>query len=80
MYTILNNMIPFNKVFGYYLDSYISTYHAGKDIRLYNQKEFIDSEIKNLFDENVNPTVERLGKNESKYRTLTTYPPSSFRR
>lgn len=72
MYTILNNMIPFNKVFGYYLDSYISTYHAGKDIRLYNQKEFIDSEIKNLFDENVNPTVERLGKNESKYRTLTT--------
>lgn len=72
MYIILNDMIPFNKVGGYYLDNYISTYHAGKDIRLYNQKDFVDSEIKHLFDENVKPTINKLGKNELKYRTLTT--------
>lgn len=51
MYTIMNDRIPFNKTFSYYLDNYISTYHAGKDIRVYNQKSLIQEESMALFDD-----------------------------
>ncbi|MFR1518475.1 MAG: ABC transporter ATP-binding protein [Clostridia bacterium] len=72
MYDILNEIIPFNRIFSYYLDNYITTYHAGKDIRLYNQKDLIEDESIRLFHSNVFVTVNKLVKNQTKYTTIMT--------
>ena len=69
MYVLLNNIIPFNRVFGYYFENYIATYHVGKDIRLYNESELILNEEMRLFGD-VNHTLKSLSKNQMKYQTL----------
>ena len=69
MYVLLNNIIPFNRVFGYYFENYIATYHVGKDIRLYNESELILNEEMRLFG-NVNHALKSLSKNQMKYQTL----------
>jgi ATP-binding cassette subfamily B protein len=37
--------IPLSKIAGFYNTQYLDSYHAGKDIRLYNQKELIVNEL-----------------------------------
>lgn len=71
MYAIMNDIIPFNRIFGYYLESYITTYHAGKDIRIYNQKGLIEEESMSLFDD-VYITLNKLSNNQMKYSSLIT--------
>ena len=71
MYLIMNDIIPFNRIFGYYLDNYITTYHAGKDIRIYNQKDLIQEESMSLFD-GAYITLNKLSKNQMKYSGFIT--------
>jgi len=71
MYIIMNDVIPFNRIYGYYLNNYISTYNAGKDIRIYNQKDLIQSEIIALIDD-CNTTIGKLTKSQMKYSSIST--------
>lgn len=41
-------LVPLNQVYTYYLENYIDSYHSGKDIRLYDQKSLICSEMEHL--------------------------------
>lgn len=49
IFMMMNGFIPFNRIFDYYVDKYIGSYHAGKDIRIYNQKNLIVKESMSLF-------------------------------
>ncbi|MFR1518587.1 MAG: ABC transporter ATP-binding protein [Clostridia bacterium] len=71
LYTILEGFVSFNRIFDYYLNNYISTYHAGKDIRLYDQKTLIDNESTALFGE-ANSTFRQLTRNQVKYSGIST--------
>ncbi|BBH23250.1 ABC transporter ATP-binding protein [Paenibacillus baekrokdamisoli] len=71
MHRIMNEVIPFNRIFGYYINSYLSSYHAGKDIRIYNQKGLIESESMALFG-GANVTLSKLSNNQMKYSGITT--------
>ncbi len=71
MYTIMNGMIPFNRVFGYYMGNYISTYHAGKDIRIYHQEALIASETGRLFTD-FRSVANRLSRNQIRFSTITS--------
>lgn len=70
MYKIMDGFLFFNRVFSYYLNNYISSYHAGKDIRLYNQKGLIEEESNALFAE-ANRTFDRLTWNQIRYSGLS---------
>ena len=63
---IMDDIIPFNRIMGYYLDNYITTYHAGKDIRLFNQKGLIKEESTALYDD-VNRVLNKVSGNKIKY-------------
>lgn len=67
----MNDIIPFNRIFSYYLDNYISSYHAGKDIRVYNQSSLIKSESMALFDD-VYIVLDKLSRNQVNYSRLIT--------
>ena len=69
MYKIMNGLLPFNRVFGYYMDNYISTYHAGKDIRIYRQEKLIGDEIGNLFSD-FRKVTSKLLKNQFRYTAI----------
>lgn len=71
MYKIMNGMIPFNRIFGYYMGNYISTYHAGKDIRIYHQSDLISSELGCLFTD-VGTVTGRLARNQTKFSVMTS--------
>lgn len=71
MYTIMSDLIPFNRIFGYYLNNYISAYYAAKDIRLYDQHDLISEESMELFSE-CNGTLGKLAKNQVKYKNIST--------
>lgn len=71
IYTIMEGIIPFNRMFGYYQDNYFSSYHAGKDIRLYNQKGMIQGELASSFTEAMD-TLEQLGKTQFRFKSLGT--------
>ena len=71
MYAIMNGMIPFNRVFGYYMGNYISTYHAGKDIRIYHQENLIASETDRLFTD-FRTVANHLSRNQIRFSTLTS--------
>lgn len=71
MYVIMDGFVHFNRVFLYYIEHYISSYHAGKDIRLYNQKELIESETEKLFVD-ADRTLTKLSNNQVKYAGMRT--------
>lgn len=66
---IMNNIIPFNRVYNYYFE-YMSTYRAGKDIRIFNQKDLIEKQIDTLM-QDVNDVFNELSKNKTIYSTIT---------
>ncbi|MEA4833491.1 MAG: ABC transporter ATP-binding protein, partial [Oscillospiraceae bacterium] len=70
-YKIMNDFIPFNRIFGYYLNDYLASYHAGKDIRIYNQKALIMEESMSLFDD-AYKSINILFKNQMKYSSIVT--------
>lgn len=49
-FSILSDFNPFNRFFFFYLNNYLGGYHAGKDIRIYNQKNFILEEQMSQFE------------------------------
>lgn len=71
MYILVNGFISFNRIFGYYFNDYISSYHAGKDIRVYNQKGLIDEEFMSMFDD-LYIVFGKLSKNQRKYLNIVT--------
>jgi len=71
MYKIMNGLLPFNRVFGYYMDNYISAYHAGKDIRIYRQEKLIGEEMAQLFTD-FRKVAGKLLKNQFKYTVIPT--------
>ncbi|WP_225442445.1 ABC transporter ATP-binding protein [Paenibacillus lycopersici] len=68
---ILSETIQINRLFGYYMTNYLNAYHAGKDIRIYNQQKLIASEARTMFD-NAGVTLNKMARNEVKYATMTT--------
>ena len=40
-YALMDKILPFNRIFGYIVNQYVSTYSAGKDIRIYDQKDMV---------------------------------------
>ncbi len=49
-FSILSDFNPFNRFFFFYLNNYLGGYHAGKDIRIYNQKNFVLEEQMSQFE------------------------------
>lgn len=49
-FTILSDFNPFNRYFFFYLNNYLGGYHAGKDVRIYNQKDFVLEEQMSQFE------------------------------
>ena len=39
------DMLPFKRIFEFYTAEYVGNYHAGKDIRLYDQQELIEQDM-----------------------------------
>lgn len=63
--------IPQNRVLVYILINYINSYHAGKDIRLYNQKQMITTKFNKTF-KNFERIFSKLEHNQSKYSNINT--------
>lgn len=68
-YHIMDKFIPFNRIFGYYVGEYLGGYGAGKDIRIYNQKELIRSESMSLFNDG-NKALNDLGRTQGVYSSI----------
>jgi ATP-binding cassette subfamily B protein len=67
---IWDEVIPQNRRFSYILANYINSYHAGKDIRLYNQKQMISENYKELIND-VEPTLNKIERNQIKYSNMS---------
>jgi ATP-binding cassette subfamily B protein len=63
--------VPQNRVLVYILTKYINTYHAGKDIRLYNQKQMIEAKYKKALD-NFVCIFFKMERNQIKYTNINT--------
>ena len=68
-FKIWDDIIQHNRVFSYVLGNYISSYHAGKDIRLYNQKFMIMDNINKMID-NIVPILNKTERNQTKYSNI----------
>ena len=68
---IWDDIIKHNRMFNYILGNYISSYHAGKDIRLYNQKHMIMDNLNKLTN-NIAPILNRTEHNQIKYSNINT--------
>ena len=55
-----------NRVYMYYLENHIMTYHTGKDVRIYHEAGMLREETKALFDTGVD-MVKGQTRNEAKY-------------
>lgn len=64
-------LVPFNRVYTYYIDNYIDTYHSGKDIRLYNQSSLVNLELNSLI-RDCKPSLAKLKFIEFKYTGIGT--------
>ena len=62
--------IPFNRIFNYILSNYMASYHAGKDIRLYNQKHMIMDSFKRLI-KNTEPTLIKMERCQRQHGNIT---------
>lgn len=71
MYLLMKNAVQFNRTYTYYLENYITNYHTGKDIRIYNQQDLIRSEYVSLLD-TARVFINKLSHNQIKYSMVTT--------
>ncbi|WDV45684.1 ABC transporter ATP-binding protein [Clostridiaceae bacterium M8S5] len=69
-FAILNGFVPLNRIYFYYFTNFIASYHAGKDTRIYNQKNLILSK-QNDINNNARLITSKIGKNEIKYSSIT---------
>ena len=70
-YDIRKGMVQFNRYFNHYMYVYAGRYQTGKDIRLYNQKEFVGKRSMEHFDE-IKKTAAKLEQNNIFYRNIDT--------
>lgn len=80
MYEIMNDIVPFIRIYGFYFNEYIADYHVGKDIRIYHEKPLIRQESTALM-EDCTKTIHRLSKNEihySRYEVVSNVVLSGF--
>jgi ATP-binding cassette subfamily B protein len=63
--------VPQNRILVYILTKYINTYHAGKDIRLYNQKQMIQDKYNKTLD-NFIRIFFKMERNQIKYTSINT--------
>lgn len=68
---IWDEAIPQNRMLIYILYNYINSYHAGKDIRLYNQKQMIMTNYKKTL-KKFELLFSKLERNQSKYTNINT--------
>lgn len=72
MYNSTNDILPINRLYEYYQLNYITTYGAGKDIRIYNQKDLIMNEYRSCISENCCTFLSKLSKIQIKYSLPST--------
>ncbi len=65
MYSIMGDFVSFNRIFSFYLERYISNYHVGKDIRLYQMGDLISEESNSLI-EDAKSVFAKLARNQIK--------------
>ncbi|MCL2159137.1 MAG: ABC transporter ATP-binding protein/permease [Oscillospiraceae bacterium] len=70
-HNIRKEELPHNRMLIYIFLNYINTYHAGKDIRLYNQKQMIMTNIKNALG-NFEVISSKMERNQIKYTNINT--------
>lgn len=70
-FSFIDDIIPFNRVFEYYLGRYMSTYHAGKDIRICNQHLLIREEYMSVLDDAINVS-KQISHMQTKYSFIST--------
>jgi ATP-binding cassette subfamily B protein len=68
-YHMMDKFIPFNRIFSYYVGEYLGGYQAGKDIRIYNQKELIENESMSLFSD-AKKVLNDLGSMQGRYSSI----------
>jgi len=66
---MMDKFLPFNRLFSFYMMEYTSGYKAGKDIRIYNQKELIENEAMSLFADG-NKVLDELGNLQGRYSSI----------
>ena len=71
MFTLVSGFMKLNRFFNYYFSEYAGTYKAGKDIRIYNQKDFLMRENAMYLD-GVKPTVSAISRNGIFYGNLAS--------
>lgn len=71
MHSSLDGVTTYNRVLGYYAGTYISNYHAGKDIRIYKQYDLIKNELFLLFGDIIN-MLNKVSRTNTKYTMLTS--------
>ncbi len=69
--SVFNDAADFNRVYDYYIGTYLLDYKNGKDIRIYNQEEVIKGEYLSLFKE-VNKLIEKISRSQLFLSTITT--------
>jgi ATP-binding cassette, subfamily B, bacterial len=68
----VNNALPFNRIFKFYTNDYISNYKSGKDIRLYNEQDAIIEDMMSSSKEAKN-TVNLMWKNIITGRAVSSF-------
>lgn len=68
----VNNALPFNRIFKFYTNDYISNYKSGKDIRLYNEQDAIIEDMMSNSTEAKN-TVNLMWKNIITGRIVSSF-------
>ncbi|HBA50229.1 MAG TPA: ABC transporter ATP-binding protein [Lachnospiraceae bacterium] len=65
-HVLMRQVTDANRIYTYYLENHIMTYHTGKDVRIYNQKGLLQEETQVVFDAGVK-MVKGQVRNEAKY-------------
>ncbi|WP_051624072.1 ABC transporter ATP-binding protein [Clostridium akagii] len=68
-FNIMDKFIPMNRMFNYYFGEYIDGYKAGKDIRIYNQKELVENEAMSFL-HNGNKLFKDIGNIKGGYSSI----------
>ncbi len=63
---LMEEVIAANRIYGYYLENHVLTYHTGKDIRIYGQKAVVNEEMEEHYSAGKH-MVEGQIRNEAKY-------------
>ncbi len=65
-HTLMGEAIAANRIYGYYLENHVLTYHTGKDIRIYGQKAVLGEEMDEHYSAGER-MVDGQIRNEAKY-------------